>query len=69
MVVLLVTISVQASAETYVVAVGIAHYQDSRANILLSENDAKSVAKIYKTRTRNVITVTGKYAIRTNIIK
>lgn len=68
-VVLLILISVPASAETYVVAVGIAHYQDSRANLLLPENDAKSVAKIYKTRTKNVITITGKYATRSNIIK
>lgn len=69
MVVLLALVSMQASAETYVVVVGIAHYQDSRVNLLLSENDAKSVAKIYKTRTKNVITMTGKYATRANIIK
>lgn len=67
--VLLMFISVPASAETYVVAVGIAHYQDSRANLRLPEDDAKSVAKIYKTRTKNVITITGKYATRANIIK
>lgn len=69
MVVLLALISMQANAEIYVVAVGIAHYQDSRVNLLLSENDAKSVARIYKTRTKNVITITGKYATRANIIK
>lgn len=69
MAMLFAIISVQANAVTYVVAVGIAHYQDSRANLLLSENDAKSVAKIYKTRTKNVITITGKYATRACIIK
>ena len=69
MAILLTVVSVRTSAETYVVAVGIAHYQDSRANLLLSENDAKSMAKIYKTHTKNVITITGKYATRANIIK
>ncbi len=56
------------SAETYVVAVGIAHYKHSEANLTLPENDARVVAAIYKTRTRNVVTLTGRQATRANII-
>lgn len=66
---LLALVSVSVSAETYVVAVGIAHYQNSRINLLLPENDAKAVARIYKTRTQNVMTITGEYATRAQIIK
>lgn len=69
MALLLAACSVTASAETYVVAVGIANYQDSRINLRLAENDAKAIAKIYKARTKNVITITGKYATRATIIK
>ena len=55
-------------AETYVVAVGIAKYQHING-LLLAEEDAKAIAKLYKTRTKNVITMTGKYATRANILK
>lgn len=55
-------------AETYVVAVGIANYQ-SISDLRLAENDAKVMAKMYKTRTKNVITITGRYATRANILK
>lgn len=55
-------------AETYVVVVGIANYQHL-SGLKLSENDAKSMAKLYKTRTKNVITITGRYATRAHIIK
>lgn len=57
-----------ASAEIYVVAVGISRYQNI-SNLALPENDAKTIAKLYKTRTKNVITMTGPYATRTNILK
>ena len=56
------------NAETYVVAVGIAKYQNI-TSLVLPENDAKTIAKLYKTRTQNVITMTGRYATRANIIK
>lgn len=55
-------------AEVYVVSVGIAHYQNIN-DLMLAENDAKVMAKLYKTRTKNVITITGKYATKANIIK
>lgn len=55
-------------AETYVVSVGIANYQNLN-DLTLAENDAKVMAKLYKTRTKNVITMTGKYATRANILK
>ena len=55
-------------AETYVVSVGIANYQNI-SDLALAENDAKVVAKMYKTRTKNVITITGRYATRANILK
>lgn len=57
-----------ARAETYVVAVGIANYQNI-PGLSLTENDAKTVAALYKAHTRNVITMTGRYATRANIIK
>lgn len=55
-------------AETYVVAVGISNYQYI-SDLVLPENDAKVMAKLYKTRTKNVITMTGRYATRANIVK
>ena len=55
-------------AETYVVSVGIANYQNI-SDLALAENDAKVMAKMYKTRTKNVITITGRYATRANILK
>ena len=55
-------------AETYVVCVGIAKYQ-SIGSLLLPEKDAKSIAKMYKTHTNNVILITGKYATHDTIIK
>ncbi len=61
-------LSLSAGAETYVVSVGIAKYQNI-SGLVLPENDAKTIAKLYKTRTRNVITITGRYATRSNIIK
>lgn len=55
-------------AEVYVVSVGIANYQNI-SGLVLAENDAKVMAKLYKTRTKNVITITGKYATKANILK
>ena len=62
-------LALQVGAETYVVVVGIAQYQDSRANLFLPEKDARTVAAIYKTRTAHVATLTGRQATRANIIK
>lgn len=57
-----------ARAKTYVVVVGIANYQNI-PGLTLTENDAKSVAALYKAHSREVITMTGKYATRSNILK
>lgn len=56
------------SAETYVVCVGISDYQNIRS-LRLPENDAKSIAALYKTKTKNVILITGKYATHQTILK
>jgi uncharacterized caspase-like protein len=56
------------NAETYVVCVGVANYQNI-GSLLLPEKDAKSIAKMYKTHTNNVILITGKYATHATIIK
>lgn len=56
--------------ETYVVCVGIANYADPKVrNLVKSEQDAKSMAEFYKKGTPNVITVTGRYATKSQIIQ
>ncbi len=55
-------------ADTYVVCVGIANYQNTRS-LLLPEKDAKCIADMYKTHTKNVILITGKYATHDTILK
>ncbi|MEE1176596.1 MAG: caspase family protein [Paludibacteraceae bacterium] len=56
------------SAEIYVVAVGISKYKNCN-DLSLPDDDAKTIAALYKTKTENVITITGRYATRANIIK
>lgn len=70
-VILMILVSAYASfAETYVVCVGIGSYADPKvSNLTKTEKDAKSVAEFYKKGTDNVITITGKYATRAQIIK
>lgn len=63
---LLCAISIQ--AKTYVVAVGISDYQYIN-DLRLPENDALTIAKIFKTHTKNVITITGRYATKATILK
>lgn len=53
-------------AKVYVVAVGISNYK-SINDLRLPENDAKTIAAIFKTHTRNVITITGRYATKDKI--
>lgn len=55
-------------AKVYVVSVGISNYQHIN-DLRLPENDAKSIAKIFKTHTPNVITITGRYATKATITK
>lgn len=54
-------------AETYIVIAGVSDYQHI-SDLRLPEKDALAVAELYKTRTENVITITGKYATKKNII-
>lgn len=61
--------SMRVRAEVYVVSVGISSYQNSNNNLALPDEDAKTIAALYKTKTKNVITMTGRYATRANIIK
>ena len=56
-----------ARAETYVVVVGVANYQNVRG-LALTENDAKTMASLYISYTRNCITMTGRYASRAYIL-
>lgn len=63
----LICFSICAQAETYVVIAGVSDYQHI-SDLHLPEKDALAVAELYKTRTENVITITGKYATKKNII-
>jgi uncharacterized caspase-like protein len=54
--------------EVYVVAVGISNYKSIK-DLSLPENDAKAIADLYKTHTKNVILITGKYATKKQILK
>ena len=65
----LAMVSIQAQkSEIYVVSVGISNYQ-AISDLTLPEKDAKSIAELYKTQTKNVILITGKYATKTRILK
>lgn len=54
--------------DIYVVSVGIADYQ-TISDLTLPEKDAKAIAELYKTQTKNVILITGKYATKARILK
>lgn len=54
--------------DIYVVSVGIADYQ-TISDLTLPEKDAKSIAELYKTQTKNVILITGKYATKARVLK
>lgn len=57
-------------ADTYVVCVGIGNYADPKVqNLTKTEADAKAMAEFYKKGTKNVVTITGKYATKAQIIK
>lgn len=57
-------------AETYVVCVGIGNYADTQVqNLSKTEADAKAMAEFYKKGTKNVITITGKYATKAQILR
>lgn len=54
--------------DTYVVVVGISNYK-TITDLRLPEKDAKAIADLYKTHTKNVILITGKYATKSRILK
>lgn len=57
-------------AETYVVSVGIGNYADPKVqNLRKTEADAKAIAKFFKKGTKHVITITGRYATKSRILK
>ncbi len=65
--VLCCTFSMTTKAETYVVVAGVADYRTIN-DLILPEKDAQAVAKLYKTKTNNVILLTGKYATKKRIL-
>lgn len=65
----LLVVSIQAQkSDIYVVSVGISNYQ-TISDLTLPEKDAKSIAELYKTQTKNVILITGRYATKARILK
>ena len=67
---ILLCVSVVSKADTYVVCVGIGTYADAKVkNLTKTEKDAKAIADFYKKGTDNVITITGRYATKEQIIK
>lgn len=54
--------------DIYVVSIGISDYR-SISDLQLPENDAKAIAELYKTKTDNVILITGRYATKERILK
>ena len=63
---IIIPISCNAKGEIYVVAVGISDYENI-SDLRLPEQDAKDVAKLYKTKTQHVILITGRYATKDRI--
>lgn len=54
--------------DIYVVAVGISDYKNI-SDLRLPEQDAKDIAKLYKTKTKHVILLTGRYATKARILQ
>lgn len=66
----MLAISLLSKAETYVVCVGIGTYADAKVkNLTKTEKDAQSLAEFYKKGTENVVTITGRYATKSQILK
>ncbi|MDE6560634.1 MAG: caspase family protein [Muribaculaceae bacterium] len=67
---LMILLEFPSIAETYVVCIGIGTYANSKVkNLTKTEKDAKAIAEFYKKGTDNVITITGRYATKTQILK
>lgn len=57
-------------ADTFVVSVGIANYANPKvSNLSSTEKDAIAMADFFKKGTDNVVTITGKYATKRQILK
>lgn len=62
--------STTAFADTFVVSIGIGKYAHSQGrNLSKTEPDAKAISAFYKKGTENVITITGKYATKEQILR
>lgn len=61
-------LSSDAKEDIYVVAVGVSDYK-TIDDLLLPEQDAKDIAELYKTKTKHVILITGRYATKERILK
>lgn len=67
---LAICVAIGCQAETYAVCVGIAKYASPKVeNLAKSEDDAKAMAKFLRKGTGNVVTITGKYATKEQILK
>jgi len=61
---------IYACAETYVVSIGIANYADPKVSDLTkTEKDAKAMARFFKKGGAKVITLTGSYATKSQMLK
>lgn len=65
---IVLTLCISVWAETYVVCVGIANYKNI-SDLNLCEKDAIAMANVYQKHTKHVITMTGRYATKDNIVK
>lgn len=61
-------VSCESKEEIYVVAIGISDYENI-SDLSLPEQDAKDIAELYKTKTKHVILITGRYATKERILK
>lgn len=68
LVILSLIVCLHLRAETYVVVAGVANYKNI-SSLRLCEKDAKAIAEVYKTRTKYVVLLTGKYATKDAILK
>lgn len=68
LIILLAVCNITIAQNIYAVVVGIPNYKNIN-DLVLPGKDAKAVADFYKTKTTNVITLTGKYATKYAIKK
>ena len=62
------SVSSKSIGKIYVVSVGISDYKNIQ-DLNLPEQDAKDIANLYKTKTKHVILITGRYATKSRILQ